>query len=231
MSIGIAPESLIVITSGSTKHWSQNYAALPKAYPTEAHREAYSPCPKQAAWTVRCTPKRFLIMKKVWRGCLISIVIGLLLFCGSLVYFASRPSALDNLHRFAQMPSYSPSDLQAVRSALLQLVPIGTPESAVYQFLRQTGVALAVPAAVTLIPIVTPDPNTRFPVYIAELPSTAQTLIHCSPRDLTSGIWCAIGEDPNRLDFPCRGAFTVQFVLGRDNKLKDITVQDNSACL
>jgi len=59
------------------------------------------------------------------------MVIGLLL----LAYCATRPSALNNPHQFAQMPYSSSFDAQEVRSALLRLVPVGTSEAEVYQFL------------------------------------------------------------------------------------------------
>ena len=82
----------------------------------------------------------------MWWGCLASRVIALLLvvfFALLLVaFFVFRPSALDALHRFAQMPPDSSFNREAVRAAFLQRLPIGTPESEVYEYINQAGAEL-----------------------------------------------------------------------------------------
>jgi hypothetical protein len=141
-------------------------------------------------------------MQRLRKGCLIVTIVGILLLTGSIIYQATLPSARENLDRFAQVPPGRPDDLRVVRQVLLQHLHVGTTEHDIYAFLQQRGATF-----------------------------DTSGLTHCYVDDLAPGIACHVTEDPNKMNFPCRGVYIVQFITDSKRMLEDIVVKDSSVCL
>jgi hypothetical protein len=94
-----------------------------------------------------------------------------------------------------------------LRSGLLQNLPIGTPESAIYTFLERHGA-------------VRNDQATR-----PNLPLTYGL------KNGDNVIYSIVADDPNAITFPCRDRYAVQFILDNTGSLRDITIADWGKCL
>jgi hypothetical protein len=111
------------------------------------------------------------------------------------------------LNQLAELPPNDTSSFATVQSILLQHLPLGTPEEAIYAFLERHGA-------------VRTDPATR-----SDLPLTYSVK---SPDDV---IYVIVEDDPNAITFPCRDRYAVQFLLDSSGNLGDITIADWGRCL
>jgi hypothetical protein len=174
-----------------------------------AERTICKRCGASLASTVPTQPSAGIRPKTLWRGCLSISLVVLLLLAYIPVRWAMLPSALDHLHQLAQLPPLSAADLPAVRSALLQVVPLGTDDSAVTAFLQQAGADVGEDAVMKQRRMIVCGTNTW--------------------DDLKPDIYCFIhGERPS-LRILCRDEYEVSFHLDpKTKKVIDITVADTS---
>jgi hypothetical protein len=147
------------------------------------------------------------VMIKRRRGCLVLFLVSLLLISGALGYVLTRPSARDQLNRLAELPASTRLSFATVQNVLLQQLPIGTSESAIYTFLERHGA-------------VRNDHATR-----PDLPFTY------SLKGSDNVIYSIVADDPHAVTFPCRDRYAVQFVLDDTGRLRDITIADWGQCL
>jgi hypothetical protein len=151
--------------------------------------------------------------KQGWRSRIAAVIGGAVILliavgCGTIWYRAALPSAYTHLLRFAALPSTQPYDLAVVRTTLLRHLPPGTARPQVVQWIQSRGAT-----------------------YDDHWQRTYRTLIGCFPSELHLGITCNVREDQERLAFPCREGYRIEFHLTRDSTLRDVQVESTSVCL
>jgi hypothetical protein len=156
------------------------------------------------------------MIRYVRRGCLLLLITAAVLGTGSLIYGLTRPSALGQLARLAHIERTT--DLVRVQAALLQQIPVGSSTHTIERFLHESDVEVDVDLML----------HSRDPV---SAPHFENKYIYCHPTDFAYGITCRVFDDADRLTFPCRDAFDIAFEFDGNDRLRMISVTDESRCL
>jgi hypothetical protein len=159
----------------------------------------------------------------------LSLLLGIILIGSCTIYVLnSGKSATARLNHLAQLAPNTPFDPGTARMALLRVIPPNSTEAEIYAFLDRHGAIGQDSLSLTPIPVLTPNPHATFPVYVAQLPSKSFGPIIYYPKDNVGVIHCFISSDQFLYS---GGLYYVRFWLDDQEKLRDITVVDDSRSL